>query len=140
MKTETVLFGGKDLKSSLILHHDNVLAHDTLRVCEFMAKNSITKLVHTPYSPDLTPCGFWLFQKLKNALKGQRFADIRDTPRNVTLLLRGIPENDFQDCFRQWHHRLAKCISKATAAASAQVRKFCFIGAIPGITFSEEYL
>jgi hypothetical protein len=85
-------------------------AHDVLRVCEFLAKKSITKLDHQPYSPDLAPCNFWLFPKLKDALKGQRFADIPDIERNVTSL-RGIPENDFQECFRQWHHRLTKCIA-----------------------------
>jgi hypothetical protein len=40
----------------------------------------------------------------------ERLTDIPDIQRNVTALLRGIPENDFQDCFRQWHHRLTKCI------------------------------
>jgi histone-lysine N-methyltransferase SETMAR len=93
-----------------ILHHDNAPVHDALRVCKFLAKNSITKIDHPPYSPDLAPCDFWLFPKLKNALKGQRFADLSNIQRNVKMLLQGILENDFQDCFRQWHHRLAKCI------------------------------
>jgi len=44
-----------------ILHHDNAPAHDALRVCKFLAKNSITKMDHPPYSPDLAPCDFWLF-------------------------------------------------------------------------------
>ena len=92
-----------------ILHHDNAPAHDALRFHEFLAKNSITKMDHPPYSPDLAPCDFWLFPKLKNALKGQRFADLFDIQRKVKTLLRGIPENDFQNCFRQWHHRLTKC-------------------------------
>jgi hypothetical protein len=26
---------------------------------------------HPPYSPELAPCEFWLFPKLKNALKGK---------------------------------------------------------------------
>jgi hypothetical protein len=30
--------------------------------------------------------------------------------RNVTTLLRGITENDFQGCFQQWHHHLMKHI------------------------------
>jgi len=94
-----------------ILHHDNAPVHDVLRVREFLAKKSITKMDHPPYSPDLAPCNFWLFPKLKNALKGQRFADLSDIQRDVKTLLRGIPENDFQDCFRQWHHRLTKCIA-----------------------------
>jgi len=59
-----------------ILHHDNAPAHDALRVHKFLAKNSITKMDHPPYSPDLAPCDFWSFPKLKNALKGQRFADL----------------------------------------------------------------
>jgi len=94
-----------------ILHHDNALAHDALRVREFLAKNSITKMDNPPYSPDLAPCDFWLFPKLKIALKGQRFADLSEIQRNVKTLLRGILENDFQDCFRQLHHRLTKCIA-----------------------------
>jgi len=49
--------------------------------------------------------------KLKNALRGQRFADLSDIQRNVKTLLQGIPENDFQDCFRQWNHRLTKCMA-----------------------------
>jgi hypothetical protein len=31
-----------------------------------------------------------------NALNGQRFADIPDIQRNVTILLRGISENGFK--------------------------------------------
>jgi histone-lysine N-methyltransferase SETMAR len=81
----------------------------TLRVREFLATKSITKMDHPPYSSDLTPCDFRLFPKLKNALTGQRFTDIPDIQRNVTTLLRGIPENNFQDCFRQWHHHFTKC-------------------------------
>jgi hypothetical protein len=60
-----------------------------------------------PYSPNLVLCDFWLFPKLKSALKGQRSADTPDIQCNVTLL-QGNLENDFQDCFQQWHHRLTK--------------------------------
>jgi histone-lysine N-methyltransferase SETMAR len=87
-----------------ILHHDSALEHDALRFREFLAKKPIAKMNHRPYSSNLAPCDFWRFPKLKNALKGRRFADIPDFHRNVTTLLRGIPENDFQDCFRQWRH------------------------------------
>jgi hypothetical protein len=86
-------------------------AHNELRFREFLAKNSITKMDNPPYSPDLEPCHFWLFPKLKNVLDGQRFADLSDIQRNVKTLLRDIPENDFQACFRQWHHSLTKCIA-----------------------------
>jgi hypothetical protein len=41
-----------------ILHHGNVLAYDALAVREFLVKESIMKLVHPPYSPDLATCNF----------------------------------------------------------------------------------
>jgi histone-lysine N-methyltransferase SETMAR len=69
-----------------ILHHDNAPVHDMLRVHEFLAKKSITTMDNPHYSPDLAPCNFWLFLKLKNAVKRQRFADIPDIQHNVTLL------------------------------------------------------
>jgi hypothetical protein len=72
-----------------------------------VAKESITKMDHSPFSPDLARCDFWLFPKLKNALMGQRFADIQ----HVTMLLRSIPENAFEACFRHWRHRLTKCLA-----------------------------
>jgi hypothetical protein len=51
---------------------------------------------------------FSALSKIKYGLKKQIFADIPDIQRNV-MLLRGILQNDFQGCFRQWHHRLSKC-------------------------------
>jgi transposase len=68
----------RNICAEMILHHDNAPAHDALRVREFLAKNSITKMDHPPYSTDLAPCDFWLFPKLKTALKGQRSADLSD--------------------------------------------------------------
>jgi hypothetical protein len=65
---------------------------------------------HPSYLPDLALCNFWLFPKLKNVMKGQRFADPSDIQCNVKMLLRGIWENDFQDFFWQWQHR-TKCIA-----------------------------
>jgi hypothetical protein len=67
-----------------------ILTHDQKQRrlhISFLAKNSITKMDHPPYSPDLAPCDFWLFPKLKNALKGQRFANLPDLKRNVKTLL-----------------------------------------------------
>jgi hypothetical protein len=81
-----------------ILHHDSALACDTLAVQEFLAKKSIMKLDHPPYSPDLALC-IWLFWKLKTALKGHRFSDIADIQGHATIILQSIPEEEFQKCF-----------------------------------------
>jgi histone-lysine N-methyltransferase SETMAR len=54
-----------------VLHHDNAPVHDALRVREFLAKKPITKMDHPHYSPDLAPCDFWLFPKLKKCPEGK---------------------------------------------------------------------
>jgi hypothetical protein len=81
-----------------------ILHHDVLAVREFLAKKSIMKLDHPPYLPDLAPCDFWLFPKLKTTLKGQGFSGIADIQGHVTTILQSIPEEGFQKCFEQWKH------------------------------------
>ena len=36
---------------------------------EIFVKHQITQVTQPPYSPDLAPCNFWLFPKLKSSLK-----------------------------------------------------------------------
>ena len=42
-------------------------------VQSFLAKHQVTKVTQPLYSPDLVPCDFWLFPKLKSLSKGKRF-------------------------------------------------------------------
>jgi histone-lysine N-methyltransferase SETMAR len=92
-----------------IFHHDNAPAHDALAVREFLAKKSIMKLDHPPYSPDLAPCDFRLFPKLKTALKGHRFSYSADIQGHATTILQSIPE-EFQKYFELCKLKLTKCI------------------------------
>jgi hypothetical protein len=49
----TGIFSEKDPQlwpNKWILHYDNGLMHDMLKVHEFLAKKSIKKIVHPPYS------------------------------------------------------------------------------------------
>jgi transposase len=61
-----------------ILHHHNAPAHKALSVKQFLAQKSITEMERPQYSHDLAPKDFWLFPKIKSALKGRRFRDIED--------------------------------------------------------------
>ena len=47
------------------LLHDNVLAHKSATVQEYLKESGLDVLDHPPYSPDLSPCDFWLFPRLK---------------------------------------------------------------------------
>jgi hypothetical protein len=52
-----------------IFNHDNVPDHKALSVMRFLAQKSNTEVQYRPYPPDLTHNDFWLFQKIKSALK-----------------------------------------------------------------------
>jgi hypothetical protein len=52
----------------LSVHMDNSRRHDGQRVVDRMRRNRIIGLDHPPYSPDLSPCDFWLFEVSKHRL------------------------------------------------------------------------
>ena len=54
----------------LILHHNDVPTHTSHVVQQFLAKNSTAQLQQLPYPPDLAPCDFFLFPRLKKVLEG----------------------------------------------------------------------
>ena len=56
-----------------LLHHDNAPAHAALMTRRFLTDNNMTVVPHPPYSPDLAPSDFFLFQKLKMNLRGEDF-------------------------------------------------------------------
>jgi hypothetical protein len=55
---------------------------------------------HPPYSPDLAPCDFFLFPKMKMKLKGRRF-DTTDIQAESPRVLDTVTEKDFQEAFQK---------------------------------------
>ena len=49
---------------------DNAPVHNSILVTDYLTKMGIKTVPHPSYSPDLAPCGFWLFPKLKEKLRG----------------------------------------------------------------------
>jgi transposase len=97
------------------LHHDNAPAHSSHLTQSFLAKHGITVVCQAPGSPDMAPCDFWLFPKLKRPLKDSRFDSREDIMRNAMKELRSLSEEAFQKCFQQWKERWAKCVESQGA-------------------------
>jgi len=93
-----------------MLHHDNAPCHTAISVIEFLAKKGIAVVPQPPYSPDLSPCDFFLFQKLKFHLKGCHFGTVENIEKAVTDQLKAIPVSDFQSCYEEWE-RLRRCVA-----------------------------
>ena len=74
-------------------------------------RKSISVVPQPPYSPDLSPCDFFLFPHLKNHLKGRNFGTLDTIQKSVTDELKGIPAEAFQHCYEQWKQRLRRCVA-----------------------------
>jgi len=56
---------------------------------------------HPPYSPDLAPCDFFLFSKMKLKLEGRRFDNIEGIQAESQRVLDTLTEKDFQEAFQK---------------------------------------
>ena len=79
-----------------ILHNNNAPVHALLSVAHFLTSSCIMVMPQPPYSPDLIPCDFFLFQKVKLAVKGHHFESTEGTQRAVTQALNDILQVVFQ--------------------------------------------
>ncbi|XP_032690622.1 uncharacterized protein LOC116853602 [Odontomachus brunneus] len=92
------------------LHHDNAPTHTSLLVREFLARNNTVMMPQSPYSPNMGPCDFFLFPKLKRTMKGQCFANIKEIKTESLKELNAKPKIAFQKYFENWKKRWHKCI------------------------------
>ena len=92
------------------LYHDNAPVHTALSIQQFLAKKQVTTLRHPPYSPDLAPCDFFLFQKFKSTLKETHFDDLENIKTNVTRPLKSVQKEEFSSCMVAWRKRMERCI------------------------------
>jgi len=63
---------------------------------DFLVSNNVARAEHTPYSPDLPSAVFYLFPRLKSALKGRRFYDDTDIIQNATKELKSFHKFAFR--------------------------------------------
>lgn len=66
-------------------------------------------LDHPLYSLDLAPCDFYVFPKVKSALKGTIFECVEAVKEKATRVLKELTEEDFQHYFEQWKIRIGSC-------------------------------
>ena len=59
-----------------------------------------------PYYPDLAPCDFWLFPKLR----GCRYETIEEMKDAVTKVIDTLTQEDFRGAFQKLLERYNKCI------------------------------
>ena len=67
----------------------------------------IKTVAQPPYSPDLTPCDFCLFPKLR----GCRYETTEEMKEAVTKVIDPLTHEDFDGAFQKLLERYNKCIA-----------------------------
>jgi histone-lysine N-methyltransferase SETMAR len=103
------------LESSAILLQDNATPHHHRDVQNMVQRWGWEMLAHPPYSPDLAPCDYWLFSRVKNHLRGKRFQSEDDINTAVTASLRRVTKDEYKAAIDRLPRRWEKCVDSAGA-------------------------
>ena len=67
----------------------------------------INTVPQPPYTPDLAPCDFWLFPKLR----GCRYETIEEMKEAVTKVIDTLTQEDFHEAFQKLLEQYNKCLA-----------------------------
>ena len=96
--------GTKNMK----ILHDNAKPHVAKVVQEYLNNEGIAIIDHPPYSPDLAPCDFWLFSKIKQHLTDHK--DVQSLKKQITEIVNAIPKDEWLKTFEKYLERMQLCI------------------------------
>jgi hypothetical protein len=88
------------------LHIDNSTCHKAKKITGKLQKKHITRALHPPHSPDLSPCNFQFFGMVKQKIKYREFCSAQDILRNLSDAWSDLTFEDIQRVFLGWMDRL----------------------------------
>lgn len=96
--------------SDLYYLHDNAPIHTSALSATTIQDCGFKTLPHPPYSPDLAPSDFYLFNSLKQTLRGRHFITKKVLKTAVTESLSKKPVIFFNKAFYELAVRWQKCV------------------------------
>ena len=102
--------GKRKVCARFVPHEINAPSHKTKKVNDFSMKKQICFIDHPPYSPDLSPCDYFMFPKLKTAMKAAFYDDVPTIQAAVTQVLKNIPKTEFKESMDKLVDHSKRCI------------------------------
>ena len=93
IKEQRPTSGVKNMK----ILHANARPHVHKSVEIFLEQEAIAIIDHPPYSPDLVPCDFWLFAKIKHYLDSH--LDAQSLKKQIMAILNSIDKEEYLKTF-----------------------------------------
>ncbi len=93
------------------LHHDGAPAHRADIVVNFLQATGTNILPHPPYSPDLAPSDFFLFNRMKKNMRGLTFNSMDELRERIDFKIGQVANWEFAHALHDsWEKRLQKCV------------------------------
>ncbi|KAJ4430699.1 hypothetical protein ANN_19290 [Periplaneta americana] len=102
-----------------IILHDNARSHTAAAVKDLLRRWQWEILEHPPYSPDMSPCDYDLFTKVKEPLRGTRYNTRDELICAIGWSIQNINKDGRANCVR----RLPNICQKDAATSIAQLAK-----------------
>jgi transposase len=101
------------LERGAILLQDNATPHRHHDVLNLVQRWGWEVLAYPPYSPDLAPCDYWLFSRVKKHLRGKQFQSEDDINTAVTASLRRVTKDEYRAAIDRLPRKWEKCVDSA---------------------------
>lgn len=99
------------LTSGVVLIHDNARPHTAARTRGLLEEFRWELFEHPPYSPDLAPCDFHLFTKMKVWLGTQRFVVNEELMSGIRIWLNDQAATFYDEGIQKLVPRYDKCLN-----------------------------
>ena len=98
------------MRMNPIFLQDNARPHVSNRSLQTIAEIGLQTLKHPPYSPDLSPCDYFLFPVMKKPLRGRKFSDLDNLKTEIKRWCRNQPTEFYAAGLRKLQERYDKCV------------------------------
>ncbi|RVE50709.1 hypothetical protein evm_004619 [Chilo suppressalis] len=98
------------LSKGVLLLHDNAPVYTCHVAMAAIHQSGFEELNHPPYSPDLTPCDYYLFPKMKKELRGKKIDNDEEVKSAISPYFDTKDKSFFFDGINKLFERSEKCI------------------------------
>ena len=88
------------------IHMDNCKIHKGKLITQKLNDLKVKSIPHPPYSPDISPCDFWLFGRVKKYLEDKEIKDDFQLKTQILSCWESITFEELQNVFKEWMKRL----------------------------------
>jgi hypothetical protein len=99
LDSEELRYRHKNPGQEFFLHIDNPKCHNAKTITGKLQKKHMIRAPQPSYSPDLSPCDFWLFGMVKQNIKDREFCSAQEIVRSLPDVWSDLTLEDIQRVF-----------------------------------------